>query len=71
MTTAGLQAGDSTYHPLRDRLLSEDEPEVHLSLAALDRIIPGALLPSVRRYKAWWQNDGEASHVQARSWLPR
>jgi hypothetical protein len=42
---------------------------VRLSFAALDRIIPGGLPPSARRWKAWWQNDGDGSHVQARSRL--
>ncbi len=64
-----MQAGDSKYHPLSDRLLAEDQPKVRLSFAGLDRVIPGGLPPSGRRWRVWWQNEGEDSHVQARSWL--
>lgn len=59
----------SKYDALRDRLVDDGGSEVRLSFAALDRLIPGGLPPSARRWRVWWQNDGEGSHVQARSWL--
>ena len=61
-------AGDSKYHPLRDRLRDDGGAEVRLAFAVLDGLIPGGLPASARRWKAWWPNDGAGSHVQARSW---
>ena len=66
---ARVRAGDSRYHPLRDRLRQDGGPEVRLSFAVLEQLIPGGLPPSARRWRVWWQNDGDGSHVQARSWL--
>jgi hypothetical protein len=59
----------SKYDPLRERLAQDGSAEVRLSFAVLDGLIAGGLPASARRYKPWWQNDGEGSHVQARSWL--
>ena len=59
----------SKYDPLRERLAQDGGADVRLSFAVLDRLIAGGLPPSARRWQVWRQNDGEGSHVQARSWL--
>jgi hypothetical protein len=64
-----VRAAESKYGPLRERLAQDGQAEVRLSFAVLDRLIPGGLPPSARRWRVWWQNDGAGSHVQARSWL--
>ena len=58
----------SKYRPLREQLASEAGRDVTMSLTDLDTLV-GGLPRSARRYRAWWSNEREGSHVQARAWL--
>lgn len=63
------RGGRSRYDGLRDFLLAQAEPVVHLSFVEIERIIGGSLPASARRHRPWWANEKSGSHVHARSWL--
>ena len=58
----------SRYAPLTAVLLSNPEAQVALSFDELDRIIPGGLPDSAKKYATMWTNK-EESRAQAKSWL--
>lgn len=57
------------YDPLHEYLSSRTEPLVKLSFSEIERIIGDSLPASAREYPAWWANELDGNHVQARSWL--
>ena len=57
----------SKYGPLRQHLASASGNEVTMSFSDLDALV-GGLPASARRYSAWWSNEKEGRHVQARAW---
>lgn len=57
------------YDPLRDRLVSERRAVVVLYLWEIDELLPRGLPASARSHRAWWGNEADVSHVQARAWL--
>ena len=57
------------YDALAQWLLRAGDCTVEVSFRELDRIVPGGLPASARTYLAWWANEQEGSHVQARGWL--
>jgi len=58
----------SKYDPLRETLTVGDPGPRQMTFAEIDDIV-GGLPPSARRYDAWWENEEEGSHVQARAWM--
>ena len=60
-----------TYRPLQKYLesLPPDRSDVSLSFAKVEELIGCALPSSARRYAAWWNNERQGRHVQARSWV--
>ena len=59
------------YTPLENYLrdLPESQREVTLGFEQIERILNDKLPPSAYRYQAWWDNEKEGNHVNARSWL--
>jgi hypothetical protein len=53
-------------HYLRD--LPETQKEVTLSFEQIERILNDKLPPSAHQYQAWWANEKEGNHVNARAW---
>ncbi len=51
---------------LRD--LSASAKEVTLSFEQIERILNDKLPPSAYEYLAWWANEKEGNHVNARAW---
>jgi hypothetical protein len=58
----------SKYAPLRRHLEGRTEGEITLSFNQLDQLVDG-LPASARNHRAWWANEAEGSHVQARAWI--
>jgi hypothetical protein len=58
------------YTPLENYLrdLPESQREVTLGFAQIERILNDKLPSSAHEYKAWWANEKEGNHVNARSW---
>lgn len=65
MTMAGK------YTPLEKYLdgIAPSIREITLTFEQIERILNDKLPPSAKRYKVWWSNEIEGSHVQARSWV--
>lgn len=59
------------YDPLRRFLenVAPDTSEISLSFAQIEQILEDTLPNSARRYRPWWANEREGTHVQAASWL--
>ena len=53
-------------HYLRD--ISDSQREVTLSFEQIERILNNKLPPSAYEYQAWWANEKEGNHVNARAW---
>lgn len=58
------------YAPLEDylRSLPADQNEITLAFAEIERILNDTLPASAYGYEAWWANEKEGNHVNARSW---
>jgi hypothetical protein len=58
------------YTPLENYLrdLPDSQREVILSFEQIERILNDKLPPSAYEYWAWWANEKEGNHVNARSW---
>lgn len=58
------------YTPLEHHLrgLPATQKEVTLSFEQIERIINAKLPPSAYEYQAWWENEKEGNHVNARAW---
>jgi hypothetical protein len=50
-------------------ILPVSQHEVTLTFIQIERILNDKLPLSAQRYRAWWSNEIEGSHVQARAWL--
>ena len=59
----------SVYDPLRLKLETVEGPNVRLSFAELEGILGKPLPGSAYRFSAWWGNNRNVGHVQARAWL--
>lgn len=57
----------SKYDPLRDALRRGDAA-VEFSFAEIDRLV-GGLPHSAHAHRAWWSNETDGQHAQARAWL--
>jgi hypothetical protein len=58
----------SKYSALRRQLEREASPSVEMTFDEVDDLV-GGLPASARRYSAWWSNEREGRHVQARAWM--
>ena len=58
------------YTPLEQYLrdLPGTQKEVTLSFEQIEGIISSKLPPSAYGYQAWWANEKEGNHVNARAW---
>jgi hypothetical protein len=56
------------YSPLRRHLAAEVGPRADMTFAEIDELI-GGLPASARRHRAWWSNERDGRHVQARAWI--
>jgi hypothetical protein len=58
------------YTPLENylRALPESQSEVTLGFEQIERILNDKLPPSAYGYLAWWANEKEGNHVNARAW---
>jgi putative restriction endonuclease len=57
----------SKYSALR-RVEGEAGPSVEMTFGEIDSVV-GGLPASARRHSAWWSNEREGTHVQARPWM--
>jgi hypothetical protein len=53
-------------HYLRD--LPQSQREIILGFEQIERILNDKLPPSAYEYWAWWANEKEGNHVNARAW---
>ena len=60
---------ESKYVPLGQFLSTYATHSWRASFAELEQVLGFALPNSARKYQAWWANEIEGRHVQARSWL--
>lgn len=58
----------SKYSPLRRYLLAKAGPEADMAFGEIEGIV-GGLPASARRWSAWWANEVNGRHVQARAWM--
>ena len=65
-TTSG---GSSKYEPLRAYLAVQSEPVVSMTFAQIESVLGLQLPASARKYRPWWANEKDGTHVHARSWL--
>ena len=58
------------YAPLENYLrgLPANQKEATLSFEQIEKIINSRLPPSAYGYQAWWANEKEGNHVNARAW---
>ena len=58
------------YSPLEHYLhdLPASQKEVRLSFEQIERILNDKLPASAYEYQAWWANEKEGNHVNARAW---
>jgi hypothetical protein len=59
----------SKYEPLGNYLRAQKSDRVTLSLDEIADIIGDTLPASARKFVAWWENEAQGSHVQARAWV--
>lgn len=59
----------SKYDPLRDHLMNLKGETWGASFAEIERILGFSLPASARNHSAWWANEAEGTHIQARAWL--
>ena len=58
------------YTPLENflRELPLTQKEVTMTFEQIERILNDKLPPSAHEYQAWWANEKEGNHVNARAW---
>jgi hypothetical protein len=56
------------YSELRRHLEGQAGPSLEMAFDEIDHVV-GGLPASARRYSAWWSNEREGTHVQARAWM--
>ncbi|MCD9625630.1 DUF7662 domain-containing protein [Rhabdothermincola salaria] len=57
------------YDPLHEHLVSKPDSLLKLSFSEIERIFGEPLPASARKHQAWWANESDGSHVEARAWL--
>lgn len=56
------------YDALARLLDADGRPEVRLTFQEISDAVRGGLPPSAYKYAAWWANEPDGRHVQARAW---
>jgi hypothetical protein len=56
------------YDPLHQQLLADLARPIALTLPTMDLLV-GGLPPSARTHRAWWSNEADGTHIQARAWM--
>jgi hypothetical protein len=59
----------SKYDPLKHHLASQSWSEVTMTFAEVEAVLGAKLPRSAYTHAAWWANESEGSHVQAKAWL--
>jgi hypothetical protein len=59
----------SKYDPLKGFLAKGSGDAICLSFAQIEQIIGEPLPSSAADHRAWWANEANGPHVQARAWL--
>jgi hypothetical protein len=59
----------SKYEPLRAYLSTCDEPVIRLTFSQIERILQTNLPTSARKYRPWWANELDGTHIHARAWI--
>lgn len=59
----------SKYEPLKNHLASRLWSEVAMTFAEVEAVLGAKLPRSAYEHAAWWANESEGSHVQAKAWL--
>ncbi|HEY3924644.1 MAG TPA: hypothetical protein VGL75_08780 [Acidothermaceae bacterium] len=57
------------YDGLARLLRDLSGPRTRLTFETIATAVPGGLPPSAYRRTAWWSNEAQGSHVQARAWM--
>ena len=57
------------YDPLFDCLKKQIGFRLSVRFSEIEEILGEPLPPSAHEHAAWWANESEGQHVQARSWL--
>ena len=58
----------SKYDPLGDFLILRPKQPVTLRFVEIEAILGFTLPASARKYQAWWANESDGTHSQARAW---
>jgi hypothetical protein len=56
------------YDPLLDHLCRAGDGPIEMTFDEIDSLV-GGLPASATRFQAWWSNELEGTHVQARAWM--
>ena len=56
------------YDPLFEHLCAAGDQPVQMSFLEIEDLV-GPLPASAVKHAAWWSNDHDGRHVQARAWL--
>ena len=68
VSTSSQRAG-SRYDVLRKHLTERSEPVIRMSFQDIEDVLGTSLPPSARKYRPWWANESDGTHVHARAWL--
>lgn len=60
--------GVAKYDPLFEKLCRLGDDEVTVTFDEMHDLV-GGLPASPERHRAWWANETDGRHVQARAWL--
>jgi hypothetical protein len=56
------------YQGLSGLLQRQARTTVEFTFAEVDDVLPGGLPGSAHNYAAWWSNETDGTHSQARAW---
>lgn len=56
------------YDPLFEQLCSAPAEPVEMTFTQVAQLV-GGLPESARKHQAWWSNEQDGRHVQAKAWL--
>lgn len=57
------------YLKLGEFLSSQNTSSITLTMKEIEQILGFTLPNSSNKYTAWWSNEQEGSHTQAKSWM--
>ncbi len=62
-------SANSKYAPLRDYLSGRSEPVVRMTFSGIERVLGSTLPSSARRYRPWWANEQNGTHIHTHAWI--